>query len=239
MPGIHQKWTVLPHGELSEIDDGILTVVGTVRMPLISFPRRMTVVRLRNRRLIIYSAMALGENDMTKLERFGTPSFLVVPGAHHRLDAKIWKDRYPALQVIAPPGARAAAEKVAPVDATDIVTGDPEVEFLTVPGTAGQEAALIVRRAGGTTVILNDLIGNMRVAPGFSGWVQRLIGVTGDAPVFLPYAKFKIIQNKPALRSQLESWAEDTSLKRVLVSHGDPIEDRPREALRRLAMKLG
>jgi hypothetical protein len=239
MPGIHQKWTVQPHGELLEIDDGILTVVGTIQMPLISFPRRMTVVRLRDRRLIVYSAMALAENEMTKLEQFGTPAFLVVPGVHHRLDAKIWKDRYPAMRVIAPAGVRAAAEKAVPVDATEIVTDDPDVEFLAVPGTAEQEAALTVRRAGGMTVILNDLIGNMRVASGFSGWAQRLIGVTGDAPVFLPYAKFKIIQDKRALKAQLEKWAADTSLKRVIVSHGEPIEDQPREALRRLAMRLG
>ncbi|MEA2986351.1 MAG: hypothetical protein QOD94_2605 [Alphaproteobacteria bacterium] len=238
MPGIHQEWTVLPHGKLTEVGDGILTVVGTIHMPLMDFPRRMTVVRLHDRRLIIYSAMALDENEMAKLEQLGPPSFLVVPGSFHRLDMKIWKDRYPTLRIIAPAGARAAVEKVLPVDATQIVTADPDVEFLTVGGTAGQEAGLVVRRAGGTTLVLNDLIGNMRPSPGFAGWVRRFTGFAGDAPMFPIYARFKIVKDKPALKAQLESWADDRMLKRVLVSHGDPIEDQPREALRRLAQSL-
>jgi hypothetical protein len=37
----YQHWNVLPHGKLSEIDDGILTVVGQIRMPLVNLPRRM------------------------------------------------------------------------------------------------------------------------------------------------------------------------------------------------------
>ena len=46
MPKILEKWTVLPHGPLQSIDDGILTVTGDIPMPLGNFPRRMTVVRL-------------------------------------------------------------------------------------------------------------------------------------------------------------------------------------------------
>src|SRR5438067_9200018 len=103
----YQHWKVLPHGDLSQIDDGILTVVGMIGMPLLNLPRRMTVVRLNDSRLVIWSAIALAEKEMAKLEAFGRPAFLVVPNDHHRLDAKTWKQRYPQLQVIAPGGARA------------------------------------------------------------------------------------------------------------------------------------
>jgi hypothetical protein len=233
-----QTWSVLPHEKLSEVDDGILTVTGTLHMPLMDFPRRMTVVRLRDRRLIVYNAIALNEEEMAKLERFGTPAFMIVPGSYHRRDAKIWKDRYPAIRIVAPPGVRAAAEKVVPVDATEIVADDPEVEFFGLPGTGGQEAALVVRRPGGTTIILNDLIGNMRPSPGFAGWVRWLMGFAGDAPRFPFFAKRFIVKDKPALKAQLEKWADDAALRRVLVSHGDPIEN-PRDALRKLAKELG
>ena len=40
----YQHWKVRPHGKLSRVDEGILTVTGPIRMPLGSFPRRMTVV---------------------------------------------------------------------------------------------------------------------------------------------------------------------------------------------------
>ena len=54
------EWKVLPHGKLTAIEDDILTVVGDIPMPVGNMKRRMTVVRLRDGRLIIFSAVALG-----------------------------------------------------------------------------------------------------------------------------------------------------------------------------------
>jgi hypothetical protein len=47
-----EHWTVLPHGKLVPVDENILTVVGEIHMPLMDLPRRMTVVRLLDRRLM-------------------------------------------------------------------------------------------------------------------------------------------------------------------------------------------
>ena len=66
MPKAYQQWKVMPHGPLVEIDDEILTVVGQIHMPLGNLPRRMTVVRLRDSRLLIWSAIALDDKEMAK-----------------------------------------------------------------------------------------------------------------------------------------------------------------------------
>ena len=84
----------------------------------------MTVARLHDGRLVVFSAMALDEPEMEALERFGTPAFLVIPSAIHRMDAKSWKDRYPEMKVIAPDGARSKVEKVVPVNTTHADFGD-------------------------------------------------------------------------------------------------------------------
>jgi len=157
-----QQWKVQPHGKLSEIDENILTVTGDIRMPMMSLPRRMTVVRLKGSRLVVFSAIALNEEEMTKLEAYGSPAFLVVPSDKHRLDAKPWKNRYPAMQVVTPEGARAKVEDVVPVDTVAPRFDDANVQFVTVPGTRGHEAALVVRTPNGTTLVLNDLVGNIR-----------------------------------------------------------------------------
>ncbi len=96
----YPHWNVLPHGKLSAIDEGILTVVGQIRMPLLNLPRRMTVVRLNDSRLVVWSAIALDERETATFEAFNRPAFLIVPNDHHRLDARAWKDRYPQMQVI-------------------------------------------------------------------------------------------------------------------------------------------
>lgn len=135
MSEIADTWKVLPHGKLTEIDDGILTVEGRIQMPLMELPRRMTVVRLAGSRLAVWSAIALEESAMAALEAQGRPAFLIVPNDHHRLDAKAWKERYPQIRVVAPEGARDKVARAVPVDTAAPDFDDPDVQFLAVPGT--------------------------------------------------------------------------------------------------------
>ena len=206
-----QQWTVLPHGKLVQIEENILTVVGEIHMPLMDLPRRMAVVRLADARLVVFSAIALDEDEMSALEAYGRPAYLIVPSDKHRLDAKTWKDRYPAIRV---------------------------VQFVTVPGTRGREAALVVRTPNGTTLVLNDVVGNIRNAAGFGGWLLHLAGFAGTQAQVPKVVKMAVIEDTNALRTQMLQWAEIESLKRMVVSHGSPIEDNPRQVLRELAGSL-
>jgi hypothetical protein len=204
MPRTFEQWTVLPHGRLTQFDENILSVTGDIHMPIGDFPRRMTIVRLSDHRLVIYSAIALDEVEMQAIERFGKPAFLIVPGDLHRMDAKIWKDRYPDLYVVAPAGAREKVEKVVHVDATQVDFGDPNVRFVEVPGTGGHEAALIVQTPSGTNLVVNDIIANLPNRKGFGGWILRLAGFTGAGPRVPRVVQKKIVRDKSAMRSQLE-----------------------------------
>jgi hypothetical protein len=232
-----QQWKVLPHGELSQIDDNILTVTGEIHVPM-NLPRRMTVVRLSDSRLVVFSAIALDEDEMAWLEAYGRPAFLVVPSDKHRLDAKIWKDRYPAMQVVAPEGARAKIEKIVPVDTVAPRFDDLNVQFVAVPGTRGKEAALVVRTPNGTTLVLNDLVGNIRNESGVGGWLLRMAGFAGKKAQIPKVVKMALIKDANAFRAQLLQWAQIESLKRILVSHGSPIEEAPHQTLRELARSL-
>ncbi len=233
-----KEWTVLPHGKLSQIDDNILTVVGEIHMPLMDLPRRMTVVRLTDSRLVVWSAIALDEDEMVALEAYGRPAYLIVPSDKHRLDAKIWKDRYPELRVVAPEGARAKVEEAVAVDTVAPSFDDPDLQFVTVAGTRGREAALVVRTPNGTTLVLNDVVGNIRNESGFGGWLLHVAGFAGKEAQIPKVVKMAIIEDTNALRSQLLQWAEIESLERILVSHGSPIEENARETLRDLASSL-
>jgi hypothetical protein len=234
----NEHWSELPHGPLTPLDDNLLTVEGTIKMPLMDLPRRMTVVRLRDGRLVVWSAIALDEPAMATIEAFGKPAFLIVPNDHHRLDAKAWKNRYPQMQVAAPEGASAKIADVVAVDTTSPDFGDPSVTFVTVPGTKGHEAALVVRSSKGTTLVLNDLVGNIRTASGIDGWLLRLAGFAGDDAQIPRVVKVALVKDAADLRAQLLQWAELPSLERILVSHGEPIESEPSRVLRDLAASL-
>ena len=238
MTRLNENWNVLPHGKLTPIDDGMLTVEGRIKMPLMDLPRRMTVVRLHDSRLVVWSAIALDDAAMATFEAFGRPAFLVVPNDHHRLDAKAWKNRYPELKVIAPEGAREKIADVVAVDMTSPDFGDPGVTFVTVPGTRAHEAALVVRRERGTTLVLNDLVGNIHAASGIDGWLLRLAGFAGDDAQIPRVVKMALVKDAADLRAQLLEWAELPGLRRIIVSHGDPIESEPQRTLRDLAASL-
>ncbi len=199
MPKILEDWTVLPHGALEQADDGILTVAGDIPMPLGNFPRRMTVVRLAGGRSAIFSAIALPEPEMARIEALGTPAVMIVP-----------------------------------VDATTDILDDPEAEFVVVAGTDARESAIVVRRPGGVTLIINDVIGHVRHPHGLGAHVMaRLLGFGVNGPRIPRTAKGQI-KNRPALAEQLRSWTTP-DLKRIIVSHGDPITDDPAAVLRRIA----
>jgi hypothetical protein len=233
------EWTVLPHGKLTHLDDNLLSVTGVLRMPPMGdVERRMTVVRLLDGRLVVYSAIALGDAEMSVLESFGTPAYLIVPSDLHRMDVRIWKDRYPAMTVVAPAGARAKVEKIVHVDATSVTFGDPAVQFMTVPGTAEREAALVLETGGETTLVLNDLIFNLANRAGVSGWLFKTIGLTGNEPHIAPPVRMRQVKDKDALRAQLEQWSRLPSLKRVIIAHGDIIVNDAAHILGRIANDL-
>ncbi|RZI98637.1 MAG: hypothetical protein EON90_12590 [Brevundimonas sp.] len=228
-------WQVGPHGHLHEMDEGLLSVAGEIVMPLGRFPRRMTVIRLSGGRTAIWSAVALEEPQMRLIEAEGTPTFLIVPNPGHRTDVRIWKKRYPDLRVVTPPGAVEAVTEAVPVDATEDVLDDADVDFVVVDGTAEAESALIVRRPAGTTLITNDIIGHVTHPHGLGANIMaRLFDYGVDEPA-VPRTIRRFIKDPKALAAQMRGWADLLKLKRIIVSHVDPITEDPAGTLRRLA----
>jgi hypothetical protein len=93
MAKLNTDWVVQPHGEMTEVEHGLLTVIGEIHMPLGRFPRRMTVIATRHDRTVIFSPVSLDEPSMARIEALGEPAFIVVPNGFHRLDAAAWKKR--------------------------------------------------------------------------------------------------------------------------------------------------
>ena len=238
MPSFNKGWKVRPHGRVKTVDEGILTVEGDIPMPLGKFPRRMTVVGLSGNRSAIFSAIALNDNDMRKVEEVGEPSFLIVPNDHHRLDAHAWKERYPNIKVMCPPAAKKSVNEAAPVDSTKDIMNDKDVDFVVVDGTGKGEAALVVRRKSGTTLIANDIVANVRHPRGIGGrLIVWLFGFGRKRPQVPRAVKFVMVEDKKKLAEQLRQWSDIPQLRRIIPSHGEIVE-KPAPALERMAEEL-
>lgn len=239
MPKINTEWKVEPHGPLERLDDGLATVAGEIRMPLGRFPRRMTIVSLEGGRSAIWSAIPVDEQTMSKIESMGRIAWLIVPNPGHRLDIRAWKARYPAAKVLCTPGAREDVEKVIAVDATRGEFDDAAVQWLVVPGLAEKEAALAIERRNRVTLVLNDILANVRHPRGLGAQIMaRAFGFGVHAPQVPLVCRRVYVKDAKALASWLQQWSRESRLARIVVSHGDVIEDRPGDVLARVAAEL-
>jgi hypothetical protein len=226
-----ETWTVVPHKPIEKLTANLWRVEGDI--PGQQGTRVMTIAKRKDGGLVVHNAIALEEELMKDIESFGDPAVLVVPNGFHRLDAKIYKMRYPKLRVVCPAGARKKVEQVVAVDGSYADAGkDADVTLAHLDGTKEQEGVMQVRSPDGTTLVFNDCINNLPKMGGFFGF---LLAPTGR-PSVPRIARWMMVKDKPAFRGHVEKLAGADAVKRVIVSHGAVMDAaKLREAVADLA----
>lgn len=237
MPKAHATWKVLPHRPIEHLTDNLWRVEGGLEnMPL---KRVMTVARRQDGSLVIHNAIALDDAAMATLDAWGPVSALLVPNGYHRLDAKVFKQRYPAARVYCPRGATKKVEEVVPVDGSySDFPGDDTIELHTLAGIKEQEGVMIVRSTDGVTLVFNDAIFNMPHVRGFAGWVIRNITQSTGGPRVTRLFRLAVLKDKQALRADLERLADTPELRRMIVSHHRMVEGDAASAIRDAAATI-
>ena len=237
MAKVNTSWEVLPHLPIEKLEQNLWRVQGSVKG--MALKRVMTLVRLDDARIVIYSTIALADDSMAEVEAWGEPAVLLVPNAYHRLDAPAWVDRYPNIEVRCPKGARSKVESVVRVDAdyTDFDAGE-SLKVETLDGINDAEGVLIVRSPSGTTLVFNDAVFNMPHAKGLPGLIFRYVTASTGGPTVSRLVRWFVIKDRAAFRAHLERLADTPDLIRIIVSHHRMITDRPSETLREVAASL-
>jgi hypothetical protein len=232
MAKIHQHWTVLPHGPIEKLSEGVWRVEGK----LDPICRVMAIARCGDGTLVVHNGIALGDAEMAEIDAFGKVSTILVPNGYHRLDAKVFADRYPEARVLCPSGAKKRVAQVVTVAGSyEDFGSDPNVELVTLRGTKEREGAMIVRGGDGTSLVFNDAIFNMPHAAGFTGFVLRRVTASTGGPTVSRVLKWLVLADKAAFRAHLEELAKLPDLKRIIVSHHETITDDPAGTLARVA----
>jgi len=234
------EWRVLEHGEGQQLEDNLWVVEAP--LPNMAMHRRMVVARSRAGGLLLHSAIAMDEAGMQWLESLGEPQVLVVPNGWHRMDAARYKARYPQLRVICPKGSRKRVEQRVAVDQFYSeglpFEGDDSIQLVDLDGLRRREGVVIVRSDQKVSLVFNDALFNLAHMPGLFGLIYgRLMGNSGGAKV-TSIARLFMINDKKAYRAQLEGFASDPNLCRVLVAHGDTIDNDVGAVLKQVASTL-
>jgi hypothetical protein len=231
-------WVVRPHGKLERLAENLWWTWGSI--PGMSLKRSMVLAKRGDGDLVIHNAIALDEAGMRELEAIGTPRYMIVPNAGHRMDAPAFAHRYPNVQVFAPRGGREAVEKVVRVEGIyEDFPADGDVRLEMLSGVGDAEGAMIVRSKDGVTVVLNDAVFNMdRKRDPLGFFFTTLLG-SAPGPRVSRLVKLLFVKDKKALRQNLERFAQDPELVRLVVAH-EKVAKGPdaAEALKRAATYL-
>jgi|TARA_Y100000310_G_scaffold301582_1_gene338171 hypothetical protein len=236
-PGSENQWEVLPHGAVERLEENLWRVEGTIKG--MGLKRVMTLAKLADGQLVIHNGIALDQESMNEIENWGTPAILIVPNGFHRLDAAAYLERYPALRVFCPKGARSRVEEVVRVkgDYEDYDAEGP-VTLDHLAGVAEAEGVMKVLSNSGTTLVFNDAIFNMAHGEGVVGFIFRHVTQSTGGPRVSRLTRWLMVKDAAALRTDLERLANTENLKRIIVSHHETIVDEPADILRQVASRL-
>ena len=239
---ITDEWLahVLPHSPIQELAPSLWHVTGI----LAATPREMVIYQLGEQDLLIHSAIALNEASMRQLESLGTPKIMIVPNRIHRIDARVYKQRYPELLVVAPRVAKSYVEEEVTVDAiAEELLPNYGIVCHQPMGIRPQELVYELPLLDGKALIFTDILFNLtdsylnRYVPR-NKLIFRWLGASGYFGITALGKRF-FLTDKIAYCEWLRNLAERTpSLCVISVAHGEPITINCSERLREAAERL-
>jgi hypothetical protein len=228
--------TLKPVAEDIWIVDGPLIRFG-MPWPKMSFPTRMTVVRLAGGNLFIHSPTPLLPELRAQAARLGQPRWIIGPNRIHYWWIPDWHaafanaDVYLAPRVKEQAGARIAIDGVA-LDRREGYPWDAEIATLPVPGSFMTEVVFFHRAS--RTLILTDLIENFE--PHKLGLIARLLtwlGGVQDPGGSMPRdMRLTFAAHRSELRAAIETMI-GWNPERIILAHGRWYPANGREELRR------
>ncbi|MCC5644619.1 hypothetical protein LC607_17070 [Nostoc sp. CHAB 5824] len=233
---------VLPHGSIEELAPQLWHITGI--LPGVAPPREMVLYRLPDSTLLIHSAIALNETEMQKLEALGNPHILIVPNRIHRLDAAVYKQRYPQLTIVCPAAARPYVEEVVSVDGTaEEVLPAYGIECHRPAGIYEQELVYELSLLTGKALVFTDILFNLTQSYLQQNIPERssMFGWLGASDFFgiTRFGRWFFLSDRHAYQQWLRSLADNIpNLCVICVAHGSPITKNCAERLRDAADRL-
>jgi hypothetical protein len=219
-----------PHDLPRQVAANLWQVRGSLSVPLV--PRYMTIHRLSDGRLILYSAIAMHEDGMAALEALGTPSILIVPHDRHQMDAPFYKQRYPNLRVLAPEPSHA---RNVPIDGDVSELDALGIRAYPLPGTSYREVILEIPIHDGVALCACELLGHFEHAHGVLGMFTRIFGPPNGEFGVNRAVRWREVIDRQKVKDWLASLAGRTDIRLVVLAHGTPLTADVPAALRRAA----
>lgn len=151
-----------------------LSMPGGVRIPV-----NMTVIRLRDRSLLLHAPIALDDELAAALTALGPVRHVVAPNSFHHLFVTACLARYPEAALYLAPGLPAKRTDLAPAGILGAGAPPPwtdEIEFVVIDGAPKLREVAFFHRASGSLLVTDLLFNVTEPANVATGLVLRLMG---------------------------------------------------------------
>lgn len=199
--------------------------VAVLRYPLralgIAFWRHVTLLRLRDGRLVIHSTADFTQEDIAAIKRFGQTAWLIEATLIHDTFAKEARAAFPGIPYLAPAG----FEKISGIPTQPLLpppadwTG--ELEVLKIDGLRKVDEHAFFHRAS-RTLVLADLL--FHFPEDARGWTRFFVRRLMRLPRLLGIsALFRLmIRDQEAFARSMRTLLE-WDFVQIVVAHGEPI----------------
>ncbi|MCB9676727.1 MAG: hypothetical protein H6737_16540 [Alphaproteobacteria bacterium] len=202
-----------------------VSVVGT------ALSVNMTVLRLAGDALLLYSPVPLTPERKAAVDALGRVAHLYAPNTFHHLWLGDWSAAYPEARVHAP-AALAGKRPDLRLDRAHDLGRDPAfagfVDEHHIDGFRMEETVLYYRPA--RALVVADLVQNLGRPPGV--WTRIYLTLAGfwDQVALSRVLRWTAFSDRYATRRSLDAVLAH-ELDVLVVGHGEPVTENPREAL--------
>ena len=206
-----------------------------LRMPPgLRLPTRSTIIRLASGGLLVVSPPAVEAGGLDSLDAIGAVEEILVPNSFHYLNAAGFLARYPRATLRLAPGLRQRIAGLPNGDELTVAAPDAwgaEVEHLLLGPTRGISEVAIYHRPSATLVLTDVAFHMTRFERRWERAAWRLSGV----PVgFGPSRTGRLfLLNDRAAAAAFVGRVLAWPFQRILVAHGEPLEQDARDVFRR------
>jgi hypothetical protein len=218
---------------MKQLDDDIWTDDDTHSMFGLRLTTRMTVVRLDDGGLWLHSPVALDDRRRAAVDDLGPVRHIVAPNRYHHMYLGDWVRAYPDADLWGAPG---LPEKRTDLTFDHVLTRHhpawlDDLDQMAVDGLEAISEVVFLHRPS-RTLVTTDLLFNEHDPDGWLTraylWWNGLLGEPGISKLV-----FFAADDREALRDSYERLL-DWDFRRIVLSHGQLLEDDARETLRRI-----
>lgn len=220
-------------------DEGLWTVEDWAHvMPGFALPCRSTLVRLSSGGLLLHSPVALSPETVNAIQGWGEVTDILAPNLYHHLSLKAAQVQFPAARTHAPVGLSKKIKNLqidVGFDHAHLPHWGDDLSCVFIEG-ASRFNELVLLHKPTQTLIVGDYFFNIQRTRGLlTPWMLRLTGSYRKATQSKLWRK---VTDDKALMKQSAQSVLKLDFRRIIMCHGDVIEDGRAMAERSLSWLL-